>query len=536
MKSIEIQVQEGGTGDFYVGSSNKDENFSIQTTVIGKVYNPRGTDVTAYTPGRPMLYRLGSDPDKKDAARYRNKNETEKPAGEWNTVKIIAKGNTLNVYLNGQFVNHAYNVKPQKGRIQIQSEGAEFFYRRIDLTPLPKEANPLPRFAVISDTHFENNRGEGARVKVPKALKNLLSKEPKMDAVFVVGDLTDKGKPEEFDQLVSVFGDKSNVPEGMDVYFMMAASHDGSFKNQEIFKEKVKQPLHQYTAIKGYPFITISEGGYLPSEYNTYAKKFLSESLADAVQKYPGKPIFVFTHIPPQNTCYGSKVSEGWGTPFFTSLLNQYPQVIIFSGHSHFPLGDPRSIHQNKFTAVNDGSTTYSEVEPKIVDEGIHPPKCEYVTEGVIVNVLPTGDVEIERWDTYRNEKILPDWLVEAPHDGSRFCYKNRSGLPAPIFEKDAKPAVKITGKEVAVTFPQASDEDAVFRYLVEIMDGDKVIASFRKFSQFYLGSAMPKELTVPFNDLPAGKELRVRTTAIDSYNNQSQPIISEAFSIGTQP
>ncbi|MDR3233074.1 MAG: DUF1080 domain-containing protein [Planctomycetaceae bacterium] len=536
MKSIEIQVQEGGTGDFYVVSGNKDENFSIQTTVIGKVYNPRGTEVTGYTPGHPPLYRLGSGPNKKDVAGYRNKNEIEKPAGEWNTVKIIAKGNVLDVYLNGQFVNHAYNVKPQKGRIQIQSEGAEFFYRKIDLTPLPKEVNPLPRFAVISDTHFENNRGEGAKVKVPKALKNLLSKEPKIDAVFVVGDLTEKGKPEEFAQLVSVFGDKSNVPEGMDVYFMMAASHDGSMQNQELFKEKVKQPLHQYIAVKGYPFITISEGGYLPSEYSTHTKKFLSESLADAAQKYPGKPIFVFTHIPPQNTCYGSKVSEGWGIPFFTPVLDKYPQVIIFSGHSHFPLGDPRSIHQDKFTAVNDGSTTYSEVEPKIVDEGIHPPKCEYVTEGIIVNVLPNGDVELERWDTYRNEKILPNWLAEAPHDGSRFNYKNRSGLPAPEFAKDAKVVTKITGKEVAVTFPQASDEEVVFRYLVEITDGDKTAASFRKFSQFYLNSETPKELTVSFNDLPAGKELKARITALDSYNNVSLPIISEAFSISTQP
>jgi hypothetical protein len=136
MKSIEIQVQEGGTGDFYVVTPKLDENFSLKTTLTGKVYDPQGTEIASYTPGRPRFYRFGSDPDKKDVARYRNKNEIEKPAGEWNTVKIIAKGDILDVYLNGQLVNHAYNVKPQKGRIQIQSEGAEFFYRRIDLTTI----------------------------------------------------------------------------------------------------------------------------------------------------------------------------------------------------------------------------------------------------------------------------------------------------------------------------------------------------------------------------------------------------------------
>ena len=27
-------------------------------------------------------------------------------------------------------------------------------------------------------------------------------------------------------------------------------------------------------------------------------------------------------------------------------VLNEYPQAIVFAGHSHYPVGDPRSIHQ----------------------------------------------------------------------------------------------------------------------------------------------------------------------------------------------
>lgn len=48
-----------------------------------------------------------------------------------------------------------------------------------------------PRFAVISDTHFGNNVGEGPMVKVPKALKNLQNCGEKLDAIFICGDLTD---------------------------------------------------------------------------------------------------------------------------------------------------------------------------------------------------------------------------------------------------------------------------------------------------------------------------------------------------------
>jgi hypothetical protein len=146
MKSIEIQVIEGGTGDFFVVSSPEDENFSITSTVDPKSYNskneggvflPNGIETTVFTPAHPVR-RLGVEQQRTDIARFRNKNEIEKPHGEWNLVKIIAKDDKIDVYLNGKLVNQAKNVKPKKGRIQIQSEGAEFFYKKIDLTPLPK--------------------------------------------------------------------------------------------------------------------------------------------------------------------------------------------------------------------------------------------------------------------------------------------------------------------------------------------------------------------------------------------------------------
>jgi len=49
---------------------------------------------------------------------------------------VIAHGKEITIYLNGTLVNHAFDVQPQKGRIQVQSEGAEILFRRIDLTPL----------------------------------------------------------------------------------------------------------------------------------------------------------------------------------------------------------------------------------------------------------------------------------------------------------------------------------------------------------------------------------------------------------------
>jgi hypothetical protein len=99
--------------------------------------------------------------------------------------------------------------------------------------------------------------------------------------------------------------------------------------------------------------------------------------------------------------------------------------------------------------------------------------------EGLIVNVLSNGNVEIERWDTYRNEEILPKWLVKAPHDGSNFTYNNRNGLPAPVFA------------------------NVVHHYVIVVSEGEQEVARFSKFSQFYLNSKMPAELSVGFSGLP---------------------------------
>ena len=77
----------------------------------------------------------------------------------------------------------------------------------------------------------------------------------------------------------------------------------------------------------------------------------------------PEKPIFVFLHQHIKDTVYGS---QEWGTQDsakINAVLKEYPQVITFSGHSHYPLDDPRSIHQKDFTSVGTSSVSYMEVE-----------------------------------------------------------------------------------------------------------------------------------------------------------------------------
>jgi hypothetical protein len=138
MHSIECQIIEGGTGDFIVVGDGTD-NFQITGTVAAEkqggsfVYEPMGREQTI---NRGRLNWYGRDPEWKDVIGFRGKQDVEKPMGKWNKLECVVIDGTISIFLNGTLVNKATNVKPERGRIQIQSEGAEIFFRKVELTPL----------------------------------------------------------------------------------------------------------------------------------------------------------------------------------------------------------------------------------------------------------------------------------------------------------------------------------------------------------------------------------------------------------------
>lgn len=140
MHSIECQIIEGGTGDIIVVGDGTDR-FNVTCEVAAEkqgnsyIYKPGGKKVTVNS-GR--INWFNRDPDWKDLLDFRGEKDVENPVGEWNTLECIADGDKLTFILNGVVVNEATNVKPQKGKIQIQSEAAEIFFRKIELTPLPR--------------------------------------------------------------------------------------------------------------------------------------------------------------------------------------------------------------------------------------------------------------------------------------------------------------------------------------------------------------------------------------------------------------
>jgi hypothetical protein len=139
MYSIEVNIIEGGTGDFIVVGNGTDL-LSLTARVAAMkqgssyIFEP-GSDHLATIHGGRINW-FGRDPEWKNIKGFRGKNDIEKPVGEWNRLECIVNGGKISVYLNGILVNQAINVKPKKGKIQIQSESSPILIRRVDLIPL----------------------------------------------------------------------------------------------------------------------------------------------------------------------------------------------------------------------------------------------------------------------------------------------------------------------------------------------------------------------------------------------------------------
>ena len=75
----------------------------------------------------------------KDEKGFRGPHEIERPAGQWNRMEVLCAGDKITNVLNGKVVNHGTNSSHTKGKILFQSEGAEVFFRTIELLPLKRK-------------------------------------------------------------------------------------------------------------------------------------------------------------------------------------------------------------------------------------------------------------------------------------------------------------------------------------------------------------------------------------------------------------
>jgi hypothetical protein len=140
MQSLEFQIQEHDTGDFWSVAHVIVDVEGMQSKSIGYpiFYKKGGHKLTAGGPGKnPRIIKDG---------------DYEKPSGQWNTLDLwTIGGNSVHV-VNGKVVmvlNNSRRIVDGKeeplirGKLQLQSEGAEVFYRNIRIRPIERLAEEL---------------------------------------------------------------------------------------------------------------------------------------------------------------------------------------------------------------------------------------------------------------------------------------------------------------------------------------------------------------------------------------------------------
>jgi len=116
-KSLEVQMQHQDAGDFWC----------IEEDITVPNMEER----------RGPKENWGVNGNK--ARRIKNLTDgSEKPLGEWNTMRIECLKDKVRIWVNGVLVNDGYNCTATKGQIALQAEGSEVEFRKLALKPIKK--------------------------------------------------------------------------------------------------------------------------------------------------------------------------------------------------------------------------------------------------------------------------------------------------------------------------------------------------------------------------------------------------------------
>ena len=225
----------------------------------------------------------------------------------------------------------------------------------------PADFAPVLRFAVCSDIHLNGEENQEAAIRFARLFEDMYAYSDRQtahktfDAVVVAGDFSGGGDEKQYRMYNRIIAE--NKREETQILTILGNHEFIDYRDVDatvgytVYKKYISEEVDTHVVLNGYHFIGVS--------YNDDGKKFsaklewLDSELKKAVAATPDKPVFVYQHPHPTATVYGS---INWGTFEVRKVLQKYPQVFDFSGHSHYAPSDPRSVWQGSFTAVGCGS------------------------------------------------------------------------------------------------------------------------------------------------------------------------------------
>ena len=409
-----------------------------------------------------------------------------------------------------------------------------------------EEFTPVLRFVVASDVHVADVKSEQEEQRLADLFTVAYDyaaghgSYTALDGVFFAGDVSDRGTPYSLQKFFSIV--EENVREGTQVRAILG-NHEyydnADLADYRFVTASGYESSDSHLVVGGYHFIFVSpdKGG---KGYSADKQKFLSDALAEAAKDDPTgrKPIFVFQHHHVKKTVLGS---GRWGVEDLKDILKKYPQVIDFSGHSHFPISDPRSVWQDEFTALGTGTLSYYEMDMAgVYDDYIFPTDREGgwtdsatgerdAAQFYIVEVDANHAVKVQGYDLLSGEWMIDPILIRSVGDPAEFTYTDAryDAAQPPVFAEGSAVTVDAgTDSTVTMRFPQA-EGDHVQHYQCSLYcEGERVYFALRLACTDF--RPVPETLTVTFERLEKGKTYTGEIVAVSAFEKKSQPLTFE--------
>lgn len=274
--------------------------------------------------------------------------------------------------------------------------------------PISKTANTenIPdvdlSFAVFGDIHDNVSSFQ-------QAINDLYRINPGTHALILNGDTVDQGIEEQYSDIKNILEiNREILPE---IIIKNIGNHEFfDYKIGKNSKEQVQTFINRYLDfsqeekvyhdkwVNGYHLISLgSEDGNsntidaVRAFISEEQQSWLKEKLAEKYEK--GKPIFVFLH---QHLNSGN---SGWvgveQSKQVRDILSKYPEVILFTSHTHKELDENTVLLNEPFSMVHTGAIDYTIIPDSSAENGR---RRESYIKGIYIEVKG-NDVRIKARD-----------------------------------------------------------------------------------------------------------------------------------------
>lgn len=414
------------------------------------------------------------------------------------------------------------------------------------------------RFMVTSDVHycgsyrcFPGNSQEVQSERFSRAV--ILAKQysrsqpyPNFDALLVCGDMTNRGVEEEIVPFCETM-DRHLPPETKRVLCM--GSHEYMGGNRALWEKVCRTPADSHQVINGYHFIALSPDDTQETD-GVFLKKidWARGELAQAAGDDKERPIFFIQHYHPsrpatQDNADGSpwwlrgratvrSTRDNRGASDLFELFQEYPRLVDFSGHSHYPISDPGAAWQGNFSAFGTGTLCYA----KMLDEpyDVTPPGRFNYAQYYIVEVSRRHSVRLRIFDLASESFIPRVYFIPRPGDVTTYRYTDAriEQSPLPVWSDGATILVNDRSPDgVVFRFPQVQNIDEVqsYRVVIRVQNQERPVVDRRVWSEFYF-HPMPETVEVTETSLKSAENYHIEVFARNFFDKENPVPLSADF------